>query len=770
MKRIKIIIGIFVSLIFLLSLNGAFATTEYLNSCKGTSWNNDTNYIINFTQVISGDTTNSLSQEHCLYFGNGEILNNITITGQEPISIETSSDLDSFITLDGGLSSGNKVQINNSIIENIELIGTEELESFITIYRSSSGSTKIDNSQINNISIENELKYFAYLVGVSGSNAEIINSDIDLIYLPNHYNNFVNDGGGGESRNRIALSNLSRIYTPSTASLGANKNNDFTNVIFYFENGLDVGSQQVTYDSSIIKSYPHSDGGSGFAISDIYANMTNARMYYDLFEFRFIQDNENAGNYRGTNNIIIPVKQESLSTTNEFLLGSDSNNILDSSNVNYNFTNVFGMHIARTTKLDCSIISSKKCFFEDYNYNGFPNNKMIGFIRVSKNSEIENIKFEKKENNGANIISNLVDTTYDNITIRDSEFIKRDLVDKTNLSSNGTHFIKLNSNNLDITNNTFKTESSNNEYEVLSIEATNSNTNKVHNNIFNSTLGNINSEIFTGSCDTLFYNNYIDAHYQINLRNDCNNLNVSPLIPYEHTNGNIYYYRLGNYYTNNSGCTDSDSNGICDSSYQSGNITDDYPLSEYPFDYENNIPFAESTVTDTTLNIELVQPLDSSNFNLSSPSSAINITFYQDSEFNDMNCDYILNSNALSGGTLTNVENNVNKSILVNDLDEGTNTIKIECFNDFVFNSSNTNTITINYDEEQTNNNVIGNVENPFVIEGGDIIDTNDPTGTSNNVIDFMGNVGAMLFNIFIPMVFFIVIILALLFMIIIIS
>lgn len=770
MKRIKIIIGIFVSLIFLLSLNGAFATTEYLNSCKGTSWNNDTNYIINFTQVISGDTTNSLSQEHCLYFGNGEILNNITITGQEPISIETSSDLDSFITLDGGLSSGNKVQINNSIIENIELIGTEELESFITIYRSSSGSTKIDNSQINNISIENELKYFAYLVGVSGSNAEIINSDIDLIYLPNHYNNFVNDGGGGESRNRIALSNLSRIYTPSTASLGANKNNDFTNVIFYFENGLDVGSQQVTYDSSIIKSYPHSDGGSGFAISDIYANMTNARMYYDLFEFRFIQDNENAGNYRGTNNIIIPVKQESLSTTNEFLLGSDSNNILDSSNVNYNFTNVFGMHIARTTKLDCSIISSKKCFFEDYNYNGFPNNKMIGFIRVSKNSEIENIKFEKKENNGANIISNLVDTTYDNITIRDSEFIKRDLVDKTNLSSNGTHFIKLNSNNLDITNNTFKTESSNNEYEVLSIEATNSNTNKVHNNIFNSTLGNINSEIFTGSCDTLFYNNYIDAHYQINLRNDCNNLNVSPLIPYEHTNGNIYYYRLGNYYTNNSGCTDSDSNGICDSSYQSGNITDDYPLSEYPFDYENNIPFAESTVTDTTLNIELVQPLDSSNFNLSSPSSAINITFYQDSEFNDMNCDYILNSNALSGGTLTNVENNVNKSILVNDLDEGTNTIKIECFNDFVFNSSNTNTITINYDEEQTNNNVIGNVENPFVIEGGDIIDTNDPTGTSNNVIDFMGNVGAMLFNIFIPMVFFIVIILALLFMIIIVS
>ena len=195
--------------------------------------------------------------------------------------------------------------------------------------------------------------------------------------------------------------------------------------------------------------------------------------------------------------------------------------------------------------------------------------------------------------------------------------------------------------------------------------------NKIYNNLFNNS---VNVKIDGGTPEE----NYFNTTKQLGQR--------------IYSNGD---YIGGNYYTNSTGtghsdtCTDSDSDGFCDSSYTLATSNIDYlPLSD---EY--------GLVSSITLN----SPVDGYN----TTSSTIDFSFTVTGSANSYSCELFLNNT--SKGTNSSTQNNTATIITASSMSNGTYSWYINCTAGGVTNQSEVRTITIDTTSPTTSASAIKN-------------------------------------------------------------
>ena len=764
---IKLSSTLFLILLFMmLSVN---AGTTILNSCGKTSgWLSNEIYELNFNEVPSG-----YANSYCFRMG-GVSLTNVTFT-QSVDEIRVNKSINFFDTL---------VETTNTIngLDFLDLNIVAETGINFNWFIFQFGQTGVGGNTYTNLIMDNTtlngIGYLALTKSTSAprnnvvSNWNITNSKI---IGKTSTSPFYASGSSGTSSITNVKINDSAFLFPSNNVLGIKDSAGSLNIIFG-NSVITTGNYANTiglsyYDSVLGNTYQVDSIDDNVADSDTLSNIFSSNMYKDLFGFTFFQDYNERRIAKTSNQRIVTLSQENFSGTSLVLtLDTNANQILDSSFSDFVFTEKWAMNIKNSNQIDCSLLSSSKCFFKDDLFNNIETS-LNSFIILESNTLIKNLVFDKLyDTNNINMIGKFnTNVLRNNITISDSRLSRQD----SRTKSDSEIFIDLYSNNVEIVNNIFDSAgNSSASYNIINLEATNYVTNNIHSNSFTSTLASVGvSEIFSNKCDAQFYHNYIDSHY--NVTNGCSGtLNVSPLIPYLHSNTNVYYYRLGNFYEANSPCTDGDSDGICDSSFTSGSVTDTHPLSVYPFDFEGQIFNAEFVVTESDFNISLITPTDLQSFSLGSGTETINLSFSHDSDFPDLTCDYVVNGIALVGGTITNTPKDSTNSILANGWTTQNNTFRVECYNSLVSEISNEITFETLIGTTGGGNGNGGSTPSSdnLQVTGTQIFNADDISGTTDNFIGFFGDIGGFLFNILVPAVIFISIIGAIVFIVVLIG
>ena len=424
--------------------------------------------------------------------------------------------------------------------------------------------------------------------------------------------------------------------------------------------------------------------------------------------------------------VIIPINHETIGSPNTLI--SVNPNVLefgytDVSAVQfpariYTFNNPLGVFLQSGSSINCGILSSDFCQMTD---NGVfsPSLKYRGFIQVASNTEIEGINFYKTGINTGHIISNNADTIYNNIQIHDNVFVKDRVGGISYVETASNEMIKLRGNNINIYENIFTySETITGSASVfLYVSATNDASNNVFNNTFQNSAINQSNEIFGIKCNTRFYNNYLESG--INLSNNCVGLDATPLVWFPYTDGKIYGYWLGNYYEDNVGCIDADGDDFCDASYQSGTITDFYPLAIYPFDFTAQLLTADYVINNTLIDITLTRVSNNQTFEIPNTNGVIELGFIQESQFPDLICDFILDGVPVPNQTIIGGVSGQEYFIELTLWSERSYSYKVECYNDF--NAENSGDIIFNVEFEDTETpNGNGNGEDGVI--GEDII------------------------------------------------
>lgn len=686
-KRIYLIIGILIFSIF--SVNAV--TT--LNSCgKNSGWVNGETYYLNFSEIPSGYSN------WCLIMPTGTY-NNITLVGLYPINVK---DTNSYFLLFGNSQSSNGITYINNYLKmyNISFYSSNNnnLDYFVNVNQGGRDHIFMDNAYFENVSFNLPVDYLFTVNGgfsnFAGGNSRLYNSIFNNFYGLNVNKLFTasaSDGYGSTgyadfNTNSFKNSILKYNITLSRQGTGTyhgnyerSMNNNFNqSVIIPLDNPV---SFDFNFYSSIRKGVSFLDANNDGVGDNGDLDYINPAIYLDLFNYRYLQDVNEGSPFSTINKNIVTINDENIGLPITLpSLGNSSINTIYSTLI---FNQVYGLEFYSNSKLknelslNNAITNTNKMYLQDHPSTPFINvANYNGFILLSGNNiEISNAEFYKTSsaNNGQMISIQGSGNLRDNISINNNKFERSD----TRSFGNNDYYFKLKTNNLNVFNNTFRMMGING-YEILSIESTNKNSNSVYLNIFNSSTSS-NSIIFTEKGDTKFYNNYISNNLIIS--NNTNlNLNVTPLIAYKHTDNKYYYFRVGNYYQGNVGCTDGNGDGFCDSSYTNGAIVDTHPLSSYPFNYVTHLLSAEFVLEPSAYNISLVNIIEGETIYLNDSGLGLEFSFSQNSDYIDLVCDYIVD------GVSVGQQLNPSKNVVYNYTKIGgwttkTYTFRVECTN-----------------------------------------------------------------------------------------
>jgi len=145
---------------------------------------------------------------------------------------------------------------------------------------------------------------------------------------------------------------------------------------------------------------------------------------------------------------------------------------------------------------------------------------------------------------------------------------------------------------------------------------------------------------------------------------------------------------LGNYYEDYSGCVDSNNDGFCDVDYDDGEgWGTKKALSSYPFDYTQHLFTAESVVDTLLYNITLLNIINNETINLVDGTETLLFEFEHDSDFNDLNCGFIIDG-INKGEVIAYLKNTTYNLSISGGWTEKTYTYRVECSNEFTTKTS----------------------------------------------------------------------------------
>lgn len=671
---------IFTFVLVLVFLATGVNADTYLNTCgKNTGWINGETYYINFTQIpvtylntycfrfLNTDANN------INFIGTGNITNlanqnlnfmfteRIHLTGLTFSNININK-INNFMVIRGGYYTNEYV--NDTTFEDIYIneIGNDFILHQDFVDPSPYQSLTLSNSLFNRITIKNSDTFIENLL--SGTNGYIYDNEIKNSYIAG--NQFIDNQFGVLTYRNVVedcVLNIDTAYETATGNI----------------------------TSSIYKNYFHiDDNGDGFADSDIYTNMFDMKTYKSLIGYNFFQDVEEGQNSFTLSGVdtrsSIFINDEVISSTwgvgvvglpipflSEFL-----GTIL--------FDKINGFSVGGG--IDCLIFTLGKCYLQDSpTYTGIITSEYKGLMLVNNNDIIQNVDFHKIASNNGHIISNSQDVQYNPLTITNNNFTKAD----NNFRDNNNFLIKLKGQNVLIRNNTFNLITSlNGSYEILSIESSNAISNEVtlNNFSFSYPAQTPTSVIFANSWqNTAFYNNYVGTNIIVSDFGFYDVI-INPMVSIVYNN-KIYYWAIGNYYEDNSGCVDSDVNGICDDYYMSGLVNDSYPISSYPFEPLQHLLTADLIIPLTDYNITIGEPSQNETITISSSTDTITLDFSQDSDYIDLICYYVIDNSTIA------TQNYPNKNFIYNigviDWLEKNYEFRVECVNeDYGYKASDT--------------------------------------------------------------------------------
>jgi len=679
---------IFLLLMTLLFMTMGVNATTVINSCGGVGWVNGETYLLNFSSITSPT---------CLQFGKANY-NNIKIIGTMPINVQIDNSV--FFFADGGeLNSVNYLK-NNITFENINLYSSNDYKLNSFLYLEAHLRDHMEdwlNGNFNNITIEmksQSLLRFSYRKAAPNyvTNGRFnYNSFTNLNLKNSDYLYWSSVGGTGGGYYQITGNNFYNSYINtniklnylSTSQYVRTQNNNFYDSLIISPTLDYAGNSGSTsyysgnkYYSGMNQGEFHTDvNNDGVADSDLLTNVFGARITLNLFDKEFLQDFDEGSPFIDSGDNIVFVNNLQIGSPDIVLIDEFTN--IDTSLIFTLFDNINGFQMGDYSSL-CSDPIDGRCFYQDHST---PFNYALeykGLVRVGDYTTVENIDFNKiYSTNNAHLISNPSSTLLTNINIQNNNFLKAD--DQFKFLDN--YLIKLNANNVQIRNNTFNLSSTfNNGYEVIQILGNDKWSNDITLNEFNLNipLATTPTYIFTNNSRTKFYNNYLDSNIEVH--SDFNiNIVQNPVISYE-TGGVIYYWTIGNYYVDNTGCIDLDTNGICDSSYTIGNYTDYFPLSSYPFVPEDRLLTADSTATISNYTVSLHNITEGETVNLVDGTETLQFGFSHDSDYPDLQCGYYLD--AINFGGISNpVKNSIYSFQKTNGWTTKTYALRVDCTN-----------------------------------------------------------------------------------------
>lgn len=489
-------------------------------------------------------------------------------------------------------------------------------------------------------------------------------------------------------------------------------------------------------------------------------------VYKDLFGYTFIQD-ATEGRIKFTS-----------PNPNPYILVNNVDNVgslaeifnienLDTSFGYVNFKEPAGIQFS-SGFLDCGLINSIKCNMYDNDSSSFSDDKYRGFISTRQNVSINSINFYKYDiATNPHIITNrqlLTDNEYPIFELTNSNFYSNSsyyyarffLVNGTpNVTTNYLYsvpMIRLKYNNIDINNNNFTMLNNPNYlimYQYMDIESSLPESNKIYLNRFVNEEQGITNEtyksiIFGYDADTMFYNNFVGENVMVTnmVGNEpfeivYPNLNITPIVPYYNEfDGLIYYFQIGNYYEDNVGCVDANLDDICDSPYQTGNVIDTKPLAVYPYNFALNIGDALYS-SNPEYNITIHNIIDYENVTIPTATTPILFEFSQDSDLQNLICDYVLNGVVI--GTKTNPEQNIIYNLTYSNWATQSYFLIVECYDSFnpelTYQASDIYPFNIIISEEEPEppvNN--GTIDLNGALNIGDII-TGNPSNDAENIL-----------------------------------
>lgn len=726
MKKIIILI------LFILSI-GIVNADVTLNNCGSQTWTNGEFYLINITSEINSGTS-------CFTGFTDSNFVNLTFKQVSPqIVIDVSSKYSLF---DAGK------YINDSRFKDMNIDFVNSASTEFHFFDDTSLSLD-DRHVVNNNFTNNTIRGMWYLQRQQGAGSD---TAFDNNYFDGNY--FVNFQALSRDSNSAQNNNFTNnfLYKGSVqnviGTVGAKSNN-------WFEGGVIAGVVSVQeFSSGFTYNVTNSLVKGKLSNESADTRVTSRKQFVDLRLDRFLENYVFAyDDIVDNKNLIFIHDNQILTAVTPYSLGSVAGSSLQ----------FFQQHQLQTATeislfdndFDCVILLGGCDMF--VNSTTTLNSPWNGHITLIGGNTIDNIdvSIDSTSTDDVRIISTSSEFTTDAVIISNSEFTNSRTSGSDFGVNGGKEFIKLKTNNLRLQDNRFEFSGSNsNNHTALYIDSASPTSNLIYNNNFTDLRGSPTgtANIFNLEADARFYHNYIDSGVDYSIFNPPN-LNVSPLITYQHSNGNIYEFRIGNYYVDNVGCVDGNADGICDSSYTTGFVTDDYPLATYPFDYEGNILFAETTITNSSFNIVLVEPVQNQTFNLASASETIDFTYNHDSPFTETFCNTIIDSSSVDE---SKVDSNTNKTLMINTWTAGTHTFRVECndLNELSFEISDEISfeVTIAGVENGNETNDEGLVEGEG-IDTLDIVDLDDISGSTDNVVEFADNVVSFFANILLPLV-----------------
>ena len=761
-KKLSIFMLLFISLI-----GFANAGTTYLNSCgKNTGWLSGETYILNFTEIPP-----SYANSWC-FFIQSTALNSNQFKGFNQTIINKKTGGFTFLYLRP--YNGNKLyELMNFTDFNYKGNG---LDNFFILDSSTYGGSNYRYSyfrynNLNNIKIENINSLF-YGIGYAPISQPYVNSNnFSNFELDSNYF-FLDVGGYYQFSYNNMINSVFNTHTLFTNVL-INLNNFKNSVFINNHSTTSYYASSNNYNDSIIEGYIYTDSdNNNIADSNLDAGVYNSRMSIVLNNKNYLQDITEGKPFIAPYMMNIPINTELLSTSTQFVANDGSG--FDPSLMSIlGFNSQAGVILSVNSTLDCAFSS---CLITDVGSNtNIDPNTFRGWIRVIDNATVINGNYVKSAYfNNNNIISNFVDLTFNNIQINNNNFTKGEERQQVLTTTGSEALIKLKGNKIKINNNTFTGISINSSvtYDLLYIDSVNKNTNIVKNNNFINS-GNGSVQIFGVKGDATFYNNNISSNVVIS--NDISsNVDVNPIIGFKHTDNKIYYYQLGNYYADNTGCVDSTNDGICDSPYVSGNVTDNYPLSSYPFDYTQHLfTTIVPPVTLNSFNISLINITNNQTVILNTLGDTLVFSYNHNSNLPDLTCELFID------GVSKDIQTNVNDTInvpLTGGWTEKLYTHSVTCSNQFV--SVNSGEIIFNLllsstpiygctDNTATNYNPLATVDDGSCVGGSgggggnvstttpytsiDVIDYNSVDNTNQNTIGFMQDIMSFITNVGIP-------------------
>jgi hypothetical protein len=704
----KILLSLLTIFLIMSSIN---AVTSLTSCGKNSGWINGETYTLDFNVI-----PDSYSNTYCFRFNQDRTGVIIQGNGQEIINEDQG--LTSFIDVAGSYN------VFSLTVKDFNL--TDTTGNTQGFYHDKSTSTRgWAGGTTLNVHLKNIERFVWYQTTGRYIDQDLINSsfiEMDVYVYRQNTGNSQKGSGNNIYNSLLHLNDL------GVAGTGEPFNHYFYDSVILGNDDPSVlnilSPNSNLYTDSLISGYINTDSNdNNVADSQLDAKFINSVISLNLYGFNFIQNLEEGEelytNYLDNNLSNIYINNEILLDThigsyytnenskpNEFsgtLIIEKQNNLIINGGVN------------------CNLLRSDKCVIQDDpNYTAVTTNLYRGLLNVG-GSTLENMKISKIGSSNSNLISNLIDVYSSNLILRNNEFSKTD----NRIDDDNNEILILKANNLNINNNDFDVFYNNGQsYEILNIKSTTPNKNKITENTFDQNLvsSKVDQIIFKNDADTTFYNNFVGQNFIIS-DSAKSNLNVNPVTSIIYNN-QIYYFSVGNYYQDNTGCNDLDSNGICDNSYTSGAITDNKPLSSYPYVYLSRLSNADSVVSVSPFNITL-NIIENQTFTFSDLTVAtINLSFTQNSDYADLTCSYYLDGAIIS--EKINPSKDVNNDLIVGSLTEKSYSYRVECINDY--DSKISDEITFNVIEE---------VETDGGSTGGD---TGGSTGT-NTGTDFSLNI-----------------------------